>query len=292
MPRAETWTVGRLLEWTATFLRERGSETPRLDSEVMLAEALGCERIDLYTSFDRDPGDEVRTAFRELVRRRAEGMPVAYLVGHREFYSLPFRVTSAVLIPRPETEFVVITLLDVVKDRPQGAPPAVIADVGTGSGVLAVCAALHVPNARVTAIDISPAALEIARANAQSHAVADRIKFVESDLFSAAGAEQFDYIVSNPPYVTSAEMDALPVDVRNYEPHQALDGGPTGAEIIERLAHQAEQRLVSGGYFICEISPMLKSAVASILAASEHWEPCQFVNDLAGLTRVVKARRK
>ena len=230
------WTVGRLLQWTADYLKSHGSESPRLDAEVLLAKSLGCQRIQLYTSFDIEPNEEVRAAFRELVRRRAEGVPVAYLVGHREFYSLDFRVTPDVLIPRPETELLVIALLDLAKTRPVGGAKLTIADVGTGSGIIAICAAKHLPGCRVTAIDTSPAALEVAKSNAQKHGVLERIMFIKSDLFAGVAAEnKYDFILSNPPYVATSEMQSLSPDVKNYEPHSALVAGPRGTEVIERL---------------------------------------------------------
>jgi len=170
MSQPEVWTVGRLLGWTIDYLKRHRSDSPRLDAEVLLAEALGCQRIALYTAYDSVPPDDARTAFRDLVRRRAEGMPVAYLVGRREFYSLTFRVTRDVLIPRPETEFLVIALLDLARQRPAGQP-VTICDVGTGSGIVAVCAAKHLPHSRVTATDKSPAALAVARENAATHGV-------------------------------------------------------------------------------------------------------------------------
>ncbi len=209
----ESWTIGRLLSWTIDYLGGHSAENPRLDAEVLLAHARGCRRIDLYTAYDEPATDETRTTFRELVKRRAAGTPVAYLVGHREFYSLDFEVNPDVLIPRPETELLVVALLDRAKERPTDESTIEIADVGTGSGILAVCAAKYVPTAHVTAIDVSPAALDIAKRNADRYNVADRITFVEADLLSAEPLEpRFDYIVSNPPYVSNAEMDQLSPD--------------------------------------------------------------------------------
>ncbi len=302
MPEAETWTVGRLLNWTTDYLQQRGADSSRLDAELLLAEACACQRIDLYTQFDHQPPEEVRVAFRELVRRRAEGMPVAYLVGRREFYSMSFRVTPDVLIPRPETEFLVVALTDLVKERAarDGAAGDCaeqeslrIADVGTGSGVLAVCAAKHIPGCRVTAIDCSRGALEVAAANARDHDVADQIELIESDLFAQVPDErQFDFIVSNPPYVTTEEMQELPRDVRDYEPHVALEAGPLGTEVIGRLASQSASRLTAGGYLLCEISPMLEEKVAALFAGDACWESCRFFKDLAGHTRVAQVCRK
>ena len=187
--QSETWTIGRLLTWTADYLKQHGAASPRLDAEVLLAVAAGCQRIDLYTRFDEPAPEALRTSFRELVRRRAEGTPVAYLVGRREFYSLSFRVTPDVLIPRPETEFLVVALLDRL--RPRAAAGAVsVADVGTGSGIIAICAAKYVPQAQVTAIDISRQALAVAQANAEDLKVAERIEWIEGDLLAGLPAEQ------------------------------------------------------------------------------------------------------
>jgi release factor glutamine methyltransferase len=294
MATTETWTIGRLLQWTGDFLRKHGAASPRLDAEVLLAEILGIPRIQLYTSFDVDPGDAVRTKFRELVRRRAAGEPVAYLVGHREFFSLNFAVTPDVLVPRPETEFVVIALLDSVRQfAPAVDRPLRIADVGTGSGVLAICAAKHVPACRVAAIDISPAALEVACRNIQTHGVGGQIETRLGDLLSDLPAEPtFDFIVSNPPYVSERELAETAVEVREHEPRLALLGGENGDEILMRLVPQAAERLVSGGWLISEISPMLESRAHALITEDGRFEPPVTRKDLAGLARVVLARRR
>ena len=237
------------------------------------------------------PNDDKRTAFRELVRRRAEGTPVAYLVGRREFYSLSFNVSPGVLIPRPETELIVVTLLDLAKQRSDSSPP-LIADAGTGSGILAVAVAKHLPAARVVATDTSQLALEIAANNARRHGVAERVQFIECDLLAGTAAEPaFDFIVSNPPYVSAAEFEKLPRDVKNFEPREALLAGPKGTEVIERLILQAAPRLRSGGHLLIEISPMIHGAVQGLLAAVPGLQPGPTVKDLARLPRVVQARR-
>ena len=292
MPPTEAWTVGRLLEWTTDYLKRHGSDSPRLDAEVLLAEALACQRIQLYTAYDTVPGEAPRTAFREMVRRRAEGTSVAHLVGHREFYSLTFRVTPDVLVPRPETEFLVIALLDLARGRGADQPLA-ICDVGTGSGIIAVCAAKHLPKAQILALDISPAALEVARSNAAAHGVQERIEFLESDLFAAVPRDRrFDFVVSNPPYVTQAEMAGLAREVRDHEPRVALVAGDRGTEVIEALLPQAAERLNPGGHLLIEISPMLHDAVQSLLAADPRFEPGPTIKDLARHPRVVQAKRK
>ena len=296
MPPAEPWTVGRLLSWTADYLKGHGSDSPRLDAEVLLAEVLACQRIQLYATFDEVPNEQQRTAFRELVRRRAEGTPVAYLVGRREFYSLPFRVTPDVLIPRPETELLVVTVLDLAKQglgtSVPGQPTPIIADVGTGSGIIAICLAKNLPASRVTAIDVSPAALAIARENAKQHGVADLIEFIESDLFAAVPADRrFDFIVSNPPYVSAAEFESLAPDVRKFEPKSALLAGAKGTEVIERLLPQAAERLHPRGHFLTEISPMIHDAVCSLVKSDARFELGPTIKDIARLARVVQARR-
>lgn len=289
-----TWTIGQLLQWTQNYLRDHGVENPRLDAEVLLAKARGCQRIELYTSFGEEASAEVRQAFRELVKRRAAGEPVAYLVGQREFFSLPFRVTPEVLIPRPETEFVLMALLDLAKAAAgRGLTSPRIADIGTGSGVLAVCAAKHLPRAQVTAVDLSAEALRVARSNAAHLGMADRITFLQGDLFAPVPAsQQFDFVVSNPPYVRSDEFPSLPREVRDHEPRQALEAGPTGTEVIARLVPQAAQRLVGGGYLLLEIGPGIAENALRLLADEPRLEPQPIGKDLAGLPRVLTARRR
>ena len=201
IPAGDVWTVRRILEWTIPHLKSHGSESPRLDAEILLAHARGCPRIQLYTNYDEPLTDTQRSTMRDLVKRRAAAEPVAYLVGHREFFSLDFQVTKDVLIPRPDTETLVVDAIEALKQQPA---PRVL-DIGTGSGCIAISLAVNCPNATVTAIDLSPAALDIARANADKHKIGDRIRWLCGDLFAPLVAdEQFDLVVSNPPYIASA----------------------------------------------------------------------------------------
>jgi release factor glutamine methyltransferase len=283
----DVWTVGRLLTWTTEWLTGKGSEAPRLEAEVLLAHVRGCQRIALYTAFDTPVAEAERGRFRELVKRRGEGEPVAYLVGSREFFSLPFRVTPAVLVPRPETEGLVIRVLDLC--RPQAGPR--IVDVGTGSGAIAITLAKHLPKASITATDISSAALAVARDNAARQGVAERIEFLECDLLDhPQAAGPWDVIVSNPPYVREDEFESLPRDVRLHEPKAALVSGPTGVEIIERLAALAAARLVPGGWLLCEIGPA--AAAEAVLARQTGLTAEPTILDFAGLPRIVQARRR
>ena len=282
----EPWTVGRLLTWTTDWLGGKGSDSPRLDAEVLLAFVRGCPRIALYTAFDEPVDDAGRARFRELVKRRGEGEPVAYLVGSREFFSLPFTVTKAVLVPRPETEGLVVRALDLC--RGMAAPR--IADVGTGSGAVAVTLAKHLPKAALVATDIASDALEVARGNAARHGVSDRVTCVACDLLADVTGP-FDVVVSNPPYVRDDEFDGLPRDVRLHEPKGALVAGPTGVEVVERLAAMAALKLVPGGWLLVEIGPSTAAAAEEVIRRQAGLEPAPTLPDMAGLPRIVQARR-
>lgn len=295
MTTTETWTVGRLLTWTTEFLKKNGSQSPRLDSEVLLAHARECQRIELYTAFDEEPGDETKTAFREMVKRRAEGTPVAYLVGHKEFYSASFEVNPDVLIPRPETEHLVVEAIDRAKEIREArgnSAPLRIADVGTGSGAVAITLAKQLGDCHVTAIDVSEAALAVAARNAKRHGLdEDRISLQHGDLLEACAPEQsFDLIVSNPPYVSEAEYEQLETSVKEYEPKLALVSGPEGTEIIARLIAQSAERLTEDGCLLFEFSPMLAGKLDPLVG--EPWQPASVTKDLAGHARIVTLRRK
>lgn len=280
------WTIGALLDWTARFLAEKKSEFPRLDAEVLLAHALGCRRIDLYTRHDESATDEARERFRALVRRRIEGCPVAYLVGRKEFFALDFEVGPAVLIPRPESEFVVMECLRLAKTM---AAPTVL-DIGAGSGNLAVAITHGHKGAHVTAIDLSNEALTVAARNAGRHGVGDRIKFLNGDLFSPLeSGERFDFVVSNPPYIAREDMPRLPPGVRDYEPLMALDGGEGGFAVFDRLVSEARDHLKPGGFLIVEIgAPQEIHARQRI--ASLGYELAPTIHDYSGHPRVLQAR--
>lgn len=290
MPSHTNWTIEQLLRWTTEFLRERGATSPRLDAEVLLAHARGCERIELYTAFGELASDELRTSFRDLVRRRAEGTPVAYLVGYREFYSLPFFISPDVLIPRPETEHLIVTVLDLAKEMPA---PIAIADVGTGSGIIGICCAKFLPESHIWATDLSDKALAIAARNVERHKLADQVTLLKGNLLDPIPPDQrLDIVASNPPYVSQAEYEQLATDVRDFEPREALLAGPTGTEVIDRLVPQAAARLHAGGWLVIELSPMIATQVSRSL---EH-DPCfgrvDTISDLAGHPRVIRACRQ
>jgi release factor glutamine methyltransferase len=285
----QNWTVGSLLNWTAGFLAQKGTETPRVDAEVLLAHVLGCKRIDLYGLRFAEPATEaIRQRYRDLIRRRLEGCPVAYLVGRKEFFSLEFEVTPAVLIPRPDSELAVTECLALAKSLP--APR--IVDIGTGSGNLAVALAKQLPTAHVTAIDLSTDALAVARRNAEKLGVAERVTLLEGDLFGPVPDACFHFVISNPPYIPRSDLANLPVGVRDYEPALALDGGADGYRIFERLVTAALGHLDLGGWLIVEIGSAQEKPARERISAHREYELAATVFDHSGHPRVLKAQRK
>ncbi len=291
--REQPWTVLRLLQWTTEFFRSRGSESPRLDAEILLAHARSCSRVELYTSYAVEPSEEQRVAFREMVRRRGSGMPVAQIVGFREFYSLSFRVSEATLIPRPETEHLVVEALDCMKRLPNHDDKHVLADIGTGSGAIGVTLAKHLPEVKLVATDISEDALAIAKWNAQKNEVSDQIDFIQSDLLQqVVEPNQFSMICSNPPYITEKEFMELEPTVREFEPKSALVSGPEGTEIIDRIIKLCEDRLMLGGFCVIEMSPMIAEACMKLAERSNLFDELAYIKDLSGHRRLLRMRRR
>lgn len=290
MSTAQAWTLGALLDWTAKHLADKGSEHPRLDAEVLLAHAAGCRRIDLYgLRFAEEAGPEVRQKYKDLIRKRVEGCPVAYLVGKKEFYGLEFQVSPAVLIPRPDSEHVVIECLRLAKEME--APR--ILDIGVGSGNLALTLAKNLPKGQVTAIDRGEDALNQARRNAERLGVVERVRFLLGDLFAPLGTEEtFDCIVSNPPYIAREDMDKLPVGVRQYEPALALDGGPGGFVVFDKIVEQARRFLAPGGYLIVEIGAPQEMRAREKIESYPEYELGATIRDFSKHPRVVRARKK
>jgi release factor glutamine methyltransferase len=281
--KAAPETTLAYLELAAKFLAARGAASARLDAEVLLAMVLATDRVGVYLRFDRPLGRTEVDAYRELIRRRGEGEPVAHLTGSREFWSRPFSVSPDVLVPRPETELLVERVLAIhgVRERPLR-----LLDLGTGSGALAVTLAAEMPLAHVTAVDVSPAALQIAERNAAAAGVAARVRFVASDWTAAlAGDERFDVVVSNPPYVPSADIAGLAPEVQR-EPRLALDGGDDGLAAYRRLIPGAAQLLVPGGTLFCEVGEGQAEAVGALFSEAGLVGVGSFA-DLAGIARVV-----
>ncbi|MEP0848100.1 MAG: peptide chain release factor N(5)-glutamine methyltransferase [Phycisphaerae bacterium] len=286
----DPWTVARLLAWTRDYFRQHGLESPRLCAELLLAHALGCERIELYTRYELQPSDETLAAFRESVVQAADGRPIAYLTGCKDFFSLTFEVTPDVLIPRPETEVLVERTIRLVRDEGLAQPR--ILDIGTGSGCIAIALAKHLPDARLHASDVSAAALNVAQRNAQRHGVAERIELRCGDLFDPwPDAAPFDLVVSNPPYVATAEAASLPRCVREFEPQQALFAGSDGLSIVRRLVAEAPARLRPDGHLLFEVA-WNQSAGARAVLDESRWSGIVTYRDHQQHERVVHARRR
>lgn len=287
-PADGVWTIRRVLEWTSNYLREKGSESPRLEAEVLLSHARGCPRIQLYTAYDEPLPEPVRARMRELVQRRAQSEPVAYIVGHREFFSLDFHVTPEVLIPRPDTETLVVEVLARIKSLPQ---PKIL-ELGTGSGCIAIALAVNHPGAVVTAVDLSPGALAVARQNAERHKVADRVACVGGDLYAPLPPDlRFDVIVSNPPYVRIDEIEQLDPEVRLHEPHSALRGGADGMDVLRRIIDGSPAHLADGAWLALESAREQTAALQQRIDALGGFADSRIVNDAAGNPRVILARR-
>ena len=278
-------SVMEVLRLSTDYLQQRGSSSPRLDAELLLAHALRVRRIDLYLLHDRPLGEPELSAARELIRRRGTGEPVAYITGTREFYGRPFAVTPAVLVPRPETETLVSVALERLR-MPAAAARA--ADLGTGSGCIAVTLAAELPGMHVVATDISSDALAVARENAEANGVGDRVDFLRGDWAEPLN-DAVDLVVSNPPYVTTDELDATEADVREFEPHLALDGGSDGMAAYRSLISTLPGRIRAGGMLLFEVDPRRVAAVGEAIDIAFPGAAVTTHEDLARRVRVVQA---
>ena len=283
-----TPTVQSALREASERLTQAGCESPRLDAEILLARCLCVNRAYLVAHGEETLAADVWARFRSWVQRRERREPVAYIIGRREFYGLDFAVTPAVLIPRPETEHVVEAVLELAQARhPQGEGVSIV-DVGAGSGAIAVALAVHLPLARVCALEASPDALAVAWANADRHGVAERVCLVESDLLSGL-PWQADILVANLPYVSDEEWENLAPEIRLYEPPLALRGGPDGLDVIRGLLRQAPDHLAPGAAVVLEISATQGRAVRDMVSEAFPGAAVRVEQDYAGLDRVVVA---
>ncbi|MFZ0418753.1 MAG: peptide chain release factor N(5)-glutamine methyltransferase [Candidatus Sulfotelmatobacter sp.] len=285
LKQALTEAVGRL---TANNV-----PSARMNAELLLMFTLGCDRGYLYAHTERDLTADETSRYQSALSERARGMPAQYITGHQEFWGMDLIVTPAVLIPRPETEHVIETVLELTDENRragQECPPNIlrIVDVGTGSGCIALALARELPQAEIHAVDVSSAALEIARVNAVRHQLERRIHFQEADLLTGFEENSFDFIVSNPPYVGESEEDEVQLEVRKFEPRSAVFAGPTGLEIIARLIPQAGVALRPGGWVVMEISGTIVEGARHLL---KGWDELRIVNDLQKIPRVIAARK-
>lgn len=281
------WTIQSLLNWTINFFKQKGIESARLDAEVLLAHLLKKERIYLYVHFDEPMQEQELAAFREYVKRRAQHVPVAHIIGEKEFMGLKFKVTPATLVPRPDTEILVENAIaELGKDS-----AAEIADIGTGSGAVILSMLVNMPKAKGCTVDISPEALAVARENADSLEVSDRCEFFEGDLFAPLGGRVFDAVVSNPPYIPQQDIAGLEDDVRKYEPLTALTDGGDGLSFYRRLFSEGRVFVKDGGMMAVEIG-IHQSAQVRAIAEQSGWQDVKIVKDYAGIDRVVIAWKR
>jgi release factor glutamine methyltransferase len=263
--------------------------SPRLNAELLLMFTLECDRADLHAHPERRLSVHEENRYDQALAQRERSVPAQYITGHQEFWGMDFIVTTAVLIPRPETEHVIEKVLELVRGGRAPSPADVlrIVDVGTGSGCIALALAKELPHAEIHATEISPAALEIARANAARLQLEDRVRFHQTDLLHGVEPAEFDLVVSNPPYVGESEEDHVQLEVRKYEPRNAVFGGATGLEVIERLIPQSRKSLKPGGWLVMEISGTIEERVRELLTG---WNDIQVMKDLQRIPRVASAR--
>ena len=285
------WTILALIRWADERFKKEGLASPRLDAEVLLAETLGMERVGLYTHFDQPLKPDELARFKKLILRRLRREPVAYILGKREFWSLPFKVTPDVLIPRPETE---ILVSEALKTQAHLDGKALrILEIGTGSGAISIALAKGLPIARVIATDLSARALSVAEENALQNGVREQIHFLQGDLFQPLPkGERFDLVITNPPYIPREQFPSLMPEVRDFEPRIALDGGMNGLDFFQRALPLVGKFLDPGGWFLAEMGAGQDQEILKIAEKIPDLDSFDFVKDLAGIKRVFKARKK
>ena len=290
----ETWTILKLLKWTTAYFKSHQIEHPRAASEILLAHALGVGRVDLYIQYDRPLEPRELEVFKGFIQRRLKREPVAYIVGEKGFWSLDLKVTPDVLIPRPETETLVEAALAIIPPEPLPRPFRVL-DLGTGSGAVVIALATERTGHRFYAVDHSEKALAVARHNAQRHGVEGDITFSQGNWFQAIQEDRrsgFDLIVSNPPYVSSQDVETLSLEISQYEPPQALDGGPDGLDAIELIIEKAPAHMTPGGWLLLEIGQDQAARIKGLMATSGAYRDFSVIEDYSGFDRVVRARGK
>ncbi len=288
-----SWTIQALLKVSADYLKEKQIESPRLTAEVLLAHQLNINRVGIYLNFDKPLNEFEVSGYRTLIKRRVQREPLQYICGKQEFWSMDFNVDRRVLIPRPETELLVEQVLKRAGDRSAIGHPPRILDMGTGSGILAIVLAKEIPDAVIHATDISAEALDLARKNAEDHGVLTRIDFFLGNLWEPVINKGFfyDFIISNPPYVSEEEYDRLSPEVRDYEPRVALDGHKDGMHYIHEIVQGSPDALNPGGWLMMEMDPRQTDVALESIDHTGVFCEKRRVKDYGNLYRVVCARK-
>ena len=284
MEKKDVWTISSLLNWTVNYFKSKNIQSARLDAEVLLSHVLRQERIYLYVHFDEPMEQNELSKFREYVKKRAQHVPIAYIIGEREFMGLPFKVTKDTLIPRPDTEILVENVLNNVdKDK-----EIEIVDIGTGSGAIILSLLVNLPKVQGKTVDISSKAIEVAKENAVNLQVNDRCEFFVGDLFAPLDGSKFDVIVSNPPYIPKKDIATLEADVKEYEPVSALTDGGDGLSYYRRLLSEGKAYIKENGFIALEIG-IYQSEDVKQIAMDNGWKNIKIIKDYAGIDRVVLA---
>lgn len=286
MSEKETWTIKKLLDWTTEYFKKYSIEWPHLEAEILLAHTLKLKRIELYIHFERVLIPEELSKFKGFILRRSKHEPIAYITGIQPFMSLDFKVNTSVLIPRPETEKLVEVTIDLVKEFDKSK----ILDIGTGCGNIAITLAKYIPESTVLGIDSSEEAIEIANENAKVHKVEERCHFMRGDLYPQDD-KKFNLIVSNPPYIPTAQIDTLAKDIKDYEPRTALDGGKDGLDCIRAVIDGPGNKLESKGHIAIEIGINQYAEVAKMIENNGNFEKPKVIKDHSGIERVVIAKK-
>lgn len=295
MANNEIWTIGRILKWTEQYFEQKGVESPRLDAEVLLSHLLKKQRIYLYVHFDEPLQAEELAAYREMIKKRVAHVPVAYILGEKEFMGLTFCVTSDTLVPRPDTEILVQAAVDNLKKiagQQEETACLRFADIGTGSGAICLSVLNFTENTEADTVDISPAARAVAEQNAASLELAARITFHTGDLLEPIKDKTYTAILSNPPYIPQADIETLAPEVRCKEPMTALCGGADGLDFYRRLCAEAPAMLETGGFMAFEVGIRQAGPVAALAKENPLIERTEIIKDYAGIDRVVVAWRK
>ena len=286
----QIWTIGRILKWTEEYFGQKGVESPRLDAEVMLSHVLGRQRIYLYVHFDEPLQAEELAAYRTMIKQRIDRVPVAYILGEKEFMGLTFKVTPDTLVPRPDTEILVQAAVDRLKQWTDA--DVRLADIGTGSGAICLSVLSMLDNIVADTVDISPAARAVAEENAAALGLSERVTFHTGDLLAPIREQQFTAILSNPPYIPEADIQGLAPEVRCKEPMTALSGGKDGLDFYRRLCDEAPAMLTDDGFMAFEVGIHQATEVAQLAEASPLIVRTEILKDYAGIDRVVVAWRK